>query len=51
MKESSQRLVPSGEGCHLGCLKVQLLFEEDGEVRFGYVAEEDGKGHQVVTLH
>ena len=32
-------------------LLFSLPLEEGGEVGFSYVAEEDGKGHQVATLH
>jgi hypothetical protein len=34
-----------GEGGHPGCVRVELVFEEDGEIGFDYVAEEDGSGH------
>ena len=37
--------VPGGKGSHRGCIRVELVLEENGEVRFCYSAEEDFTGH------
>ena len=34
-------LVPGWKCRHLGCVGIELLFEEDREVGFGYVTKED----------
>jgi len=43
--------VPGREGGHTGCVRVQLVFKEYGEVAFRHIPQEDVAGRRAFSLN